>query len=175
MNNVIDKSKNMSKDTLSNPRRKIMERKASDNKYLHKDFHISQNMLMEYIYQNFGEGAFINYLKQFASAYHSPLNQEMKSGNIDALLNYFTDIYEKEEWPVKITSGEGFVKIEQESCPGISHIISAGKKPCPYYRETYNTVYKTLCEDTPFEYVLEYFNDETGACKQIFMKKEARQ
>jgi len=30
-------------------RRKVMTRKASDNKYLHKDFHVSMNILLKYI------------------------------------------------------------------------------------------------------------------------------
>ena len=154
---------------------KIMERRSSDNKYLHKDFHISQNILMGYIYRSFGADALINYLEQFAIAYHKPLNQKMKQGNTGALLNYFTEIYKKEEWPVKITSGEDYVEIEQDACPGISHIMAKGGKPCPCYRETYHTIYKTLCKDTPFEYILKYFHDETGACKQLFLRKEGKQ
>lgn len=153
---------------------KIMERQASDNKYLHKDFHISQNILMGYIYRNFGKVALLKYLEQFASAYFKHLNEKLKSGETDALLDYFTEIYKKEEWPVKITSGEGYIEVLQDSCPGISHIRSKGGEPCPHYRETYNTVYKTICRGTPFVYELEYFNDETGACKQLFRRKEVK-
>ncbi len=162
-------------DSLSRQSIKIMERKASDNKYLHKDFHIALNILMNYIYENFGKNALINYLKQYAHAYYKPLNQKLESGKMDALSMYFKDIYEKEKWPVKITSGKNHVEIEQEACPGISHIVKNGSKPCPLYRETYNTVYKTLCEGTSFEYILKYFNDETGASKQLFIRKEAKQ
>lgn len=154
---------------------KVMERRSSDNKYLHKDFHISQNILMGYIYRSFGADALINYLEQFAIAYHKPLNQKLKQGHTGALLNYFTGIYKKEEWPVKITSGEDYVEIEQDACPGISHITAKGGKPCPCYRETYQTIYKTLCKNTPFEYILKNFDDETGACKQLFLRKEGKQ
>ena len=153
---------------------KVMERKASDNKYLHKDFHISMNLLMKYIYDNFGEEALIAYLKQYSRAYFKPLNQKLKTGDKEALTDYFRDIYEKEEWPVKITTNENSVEIIQDACPGISHIMSKGWRPCPFYRETYSTVYKTLCEETPFEYILEYFNEETGACKQLFVLKEVK-
>lgn len=152
-------------------RKKIMTRKASDNKYLHKDFHVSMNILLKYIYENFGKEELINYLSQYAEAYHKPLNQELKSGSIDALCSYFTDIYKKEEWPVKMNCEENFLEIEQDACPGIAQIKAKGDTPCPYYSETYNTVYKTLCKDTPFEYELEYFDEETGACRQVFRKK----
>lgn len=151
-------------------RRKIMTRKASDNKYLHKDFHVSMNLLLKYIYENFGKEELINYLSQYAEAYYKPLNQQLKSGNIDALCRYFTDIYKKEEWAVKINCEENFLETEQDACPGIAQIKAKGDMPCPYYSETYNTVYKTLCKNTPFEYELKYFDEETGACKQIFRK-----
>ena len=127
---------------------------------------------MTYIYNNFGKDALLNYLKQYSRAYHKPLNQQLKAGNIEALSDYIKDIYEKEEWPVKIISGKDSVQIIHEACPGISHIVKKGGQPCPHYRETYNTVYKTICEGTPFEYSLEYFNDETGACKQLFNRKK---
>ncbi|MGV8090498.1 MAG: hypothetical protein AB2L24_01350 [Mangrovibacterium sp.] len=156
----------------ASPRRKVMERKASDNKYLHKDFHLSMNILLRYIYENFGKEQLINYLVQYAEAYYQPINQKLKEGNMTVLEKYFTDIYKKEEWPVKINCGGNFIEIEQDACPGISYIKSKGGEPCPYYRETYDTIYKTICRGTPFEYTLEYFSEETGACKQLFRRKE---
>jgi hypothetical protein len=154
---------------------KVMERKASDNKYLHKDFHVALNLMMDYLYNNFGKEALISYLENYSRAFYKLVNQELRTGDTKVLVNYFTGIYEKEEWPVKITSDENIVEIIQDACPAISHIVQKGGKPCPFYSETYNTVYKTLCENTPFEYKLEYFNDTTGACKQIFKRKEVRQ
>lgn len=149
----------------------VMTRKASDNEYLHKDFHISLNILLTYIYYNFGKDALINYLIQYAEAYFKPLNERMKTGGIEILKDYFTDIYNKEKWRVRIRFGEDYVEIEQDACPGITHIRAKGQNPCPYYEETYHTVYRTLCMNTPFEYELEYFDEETGACKQRFTRK----
>ena len=151
---------------------KKMKRKASDNKYLHKDFHVSMNILLKYIYENFGKENLVNYLSQYAEAYFKPINQKLKSGNLDVLCKYFTEIYEKEEWPVRINCSEDFLEVEQDGCPGISQIKAKGDKPCPYYSETYKTVYETVCKNTLFEYTLEYFDEETGACKQIFRRKD---
>jgi neutral ceramidase len=161
-------------DNLYSQSVKVMERKASDNKYLHKDFHMALNLMMQYLYDNFGKEALTDYLAQFARAYHKPLIDKLKANDMNALLTYFRDIYEKEEWPVRITSDKNSVEIAQDACPAISHIVKNGNTPCPYYRETYNTVYKTICEETPFEYILEEFDDKTGACKQKFIRKEAR-
>jgi len=153
---------------------RIMERKASDNKYLHKDFHLALNLMMQYLYDNFGKEALVNYLEDYSRAFYSLINKELKTGDISVLARYFTDIYRKEEWPVRINSGKDFVEIEQDACPAMSHIIQKGSNPCPHYAETYNTVYKTLCENTPFEYTLEYFDERTGACRQAFRRKEVK-
>lgn len=153
---------------------KRMQRNASDNKYLHKDFHVSMNILLNYIYNNWGKDALISYLQQYTYSYHKLLSEQMKTGNIDTLTLYFKEIYKKEEWPIEIHEGEDFIEIKQTACPGITHIKSKGELPCPLYIETYQTVYNTLCEDTPFEYILEYFDEETGACRQFFKRKEEK-
>jgi hypothetical protein len=172
---LVDLVKEEILDNLLGQSVKVIERKASDNKYLHKDFHMALNLMMTYIYDNFGKDALIIYLKKFSQAYYKPLNQSLMSGDKEILTQYFRGIYEKEEWPVNISIHENAVEITQDSCPAISHIVQKGGKPCPFYSETYNTVYKTICDNTPFEYVLEYFDDETGACKQLFNVKEIKQ
>jgi hypothetical protein len=155
--------------------RKIMKRDASDNKYLHKDFHLSMNIILTYIFKNFGREELVNYLKQYSEAWFWPLNRQLQKGDITPLVGYFKDIYSKEEWLVKIRHGNDFIEIEQESCPGISYIRSKGDIPCPYYYETYKTVYGTLCENTPFTYELVYFDEESGACRQLIKRKEIQQ
>lgn len=169
---LIDMIKHKVLDNLLSQSIRTMERKASDNKYLHKDFHIALNLLMTYLYNHSGKDALVNYLEQYSREYYRPLNQELKKGKTQNLVRYFRDIYKKEKWPVNIRVRDDSVEIIQDSCPAISHIVSKGWTPCPCYKETYNTVYRTLCEDTPFEYDLEYFNDETGACRQRFIKKK---
>jgi len=151
---------------------KIMSRKSTDNKYLHRDFHQTMNLLLDYIYKNFGKENLILYLKQFTKAYHQPLHESLKEGNIEVLKQYFIDLYKKEEWSVKIKIAGDSLEIEQDECPGMNHIKSLGQTPTPFYIETYQTVYSTLCDGTPFEYLLVYFNEETGSCKQIFTKKK---
>jgi hypothetical protein len=152
--------------------KKSMTRRASDNKYLHKDFHLSMNILLNYIYNRFGEDSVIRYLAQYTKAYHQPLHEQLQAGNMDALRNYLEDIYQKEEWTVSIRISGNVMEVVQEACPGITTIKSSGGQPCPCYVETYRTVYETLCDHTPFRYELKYFDDQTGACTQLFIKNE---
>lgn len=85
---------------------KTMSRKSADNKYLHKDFHQTMNLLLDYIYKNFGKENLIRYLQQFTVAYHEPLHESLKEGDIKVLAGYFSDLYEKEEWPLTIRQGK---------------------------------------------------------------------
>lgn len=152
--------------------KKVMVRKASDNEYLHKDFHLSMNLLMDYIYHRFGKEQLVRYLQQYAEAYYKPLREELKKGNMDALLAYMKGKYEKEKWEVTFFADTGGIKMVQTACPAITHIKKTGGEPCAHYKESYHTIYTTLCEGTPFEYTLEQFDEETGACTQLFRRKE---
>jgi hypothetical protein len=49
--------------------KRVMTRKASDNKYLHKDFHVSMSILLKCIYNNFGKEELVNDLTQYADVY----------------------------------------------------------------------------------------------------------
>jgi len=151
---------------------RVIERKASDNKYLHRDFHISMNMLMQYIQDKYGSKALTDYLKQFSREFHSLRKACLMKGELNTLKEYFIDVYKKEEWPVEITLVEDVLSISQVTCPGISHLIKNGQKPVNQYIETYTTIYETLCENTPYQYVMVNFDIETGACRQHFQRRQ---
>lgn len=151
---------------------KTMERKQSDNRYLHKDFHIALNLMMNYILENYGRDALISYLRQFSLTYHGPLRQSLLKGDPETLAGYFRDLYKNEDWPVSIELTDNRLEIRQDACPAVSYIRKKGGEPSVLYRETYNTVYSSLCETTPFEYRLEYYDDTTGACRQSFTLKK---
>ena len=150
---------------------KVIERKASDNKYRHRDFHISMNMLMKYICEEFGAKALTKYLEQFSREFHSINTEYLKKCDLSGLYIYFKDVYEKEEWPVNIEIRGDVLTISQAACPGISYLREKGHIPIEQYIETYTTVYETMCIDTPYEYIMEKFDNETGACVQRFQRR----
>lgn len=149
----------------------VFERKASDNKYLHRDFHISMNMLMEYICEKFGPESLTDYLKDFSREFHKRRKAELMKGRLDVLHEYFQRIYKEEEWEIKITITENELNLTQAACPGISYIREKGFGPIDQYIETYTTVYGELCEGTPYEYIMMDFCKETGACTQVFRRR----
>lgn len=149
----------------------VFERKAADNKYLHRDFHISMNMLMEYISNRFGRAALTDYLKTFSKEFHKQRKTKLSTEGLSALKDYFEKIYSEEEWKVEIDFSQDKLILKQNACPGISYIRSKGFEPIKQYIETYTTVYHELCKGTPYEYEMVGFNDKTGACTQVFKRR----
>lgn len=153
--------------------REIMERKASDNKYLHRDFHNLMNMGIEYLREKFGEGPVREYLRQFASAYYAPLKASLKENGLAAVLEYYKKIYTAEEAienvEFALSNDELVIRVKQ--CPAVEHIRKSNIPVSPLYHELTKTVNETVCEGTPFVFELLKYDHETGASVQRFYKK----
>ena len=57
--------------------KQVMTRQASDNVYLHKDFHGGLSGGIEYIHEQYGAEAVREYLRQFAGAFYAPLKKDL--------------------------------------------------------------------------------------------------
>lgn len=155
--------------------KQVMERKASDNKYLHKDFHLHLNLGIEYLHQQYGEDAVREYLREFALAYYAPLKEELRENGLSALLNHNVIIYSAEEAldDVDFSMAENELVIRVEKCPGVTHIKKAGTQLSPLYYELTLTVNKVLCEGTDYAFELLEYDNGTGASVQRFFRKDA--
>ncbi len=152
--------------------KEIMTRQASDNVYLHKDFHCALNESLEYLRVNFGEAAAREYLRRFAAAYHAPLAAELRRRGLAALREYFENIYRVEGGRVRITGDENELRIAVEQCPAVEHIRQRGGLPSALYAETTRVVCETICRDTPFAFELCDYNPLTGAGLQRFYRRQ---
>jgi len=75
--------------------REIMERRAADNPYLHKDFHSALNHGMVYLHRHFGEAAVRDWLRDFARQWYSPLRQRLAAGDLGALREHVEAVYRR--------------------------------------------------------------------------------
>jgi hypothetical protein len=160
------KNKNKNSNVL------VMERDGTENEYLHKDFHLSMNLLLQYIYDKFGEDAVIEYLQKFTREYHGPLTRELSEGYITPLIDYFEDIYEREGSKIEIEFDSSRLRLTIPSCPAFDHIREKGQEPSKMLKYTYETIFNTICENTPFEYIQERYNEETGGGIHTFKRRE---
>ncbi len=149
-----------------------MTRRASDNVYLHRDFHCALNLSLEYLRVNFGVDAARDYLRRFAAACHAPLQAELRRRGLPALREYFEEIYRREGGRVRISGDENELRIAVEQCPAVEHIRRQGGLPSALYADTTRIVNESICRDTPFSFELRDYNPLTGAGLQRFYRRQ---
>ena len=115
--------------------KEVMERRASDNKYLHKDFHNLMNLGIEYIREKYGEDSVREYLARFAKAYYAPLKSALLKKGLIAVKEHYEKIYETEEALdfVSMSLSEDELIINVEKCPAVTHEKIRRNSPPLYY------------------------------------------
>lgn len=151
--------------------REVIRRTASDNRYLHKDFHGALSVGLEYVEHHFGEEAVREYLRQFARAFYAPLGADLKRRGLVALKEHFAEVYEKEGGDVRITLSEEELRIEVRACPAVVHMREHGYSVARLFFETTRTVNETICEGTPYTAELLDYDDQTGRSIQCFRRR----
>ena len=149
----------------------IMERRAADNKYLHRDFHVTADIGISYVGEHFGDEGVKEYMVQYAKSFYSRLANEVKSVGLSAIDSYLHDIFRREEREdyieTKLTERELLVKIKR--CPAIEFMkTEAGHTPSVWYGETTKTVYPVLAEMAGLGFELISYDEEWGAAEYRF-------
>ena len=151
-----------------------IDRKAADNKYLHRDFHVSADIGIMYVGENYGDDAVKAYLTQYARSFYKLLVEEVNKKGLKAIEDDFKNVFEKEEWTeylhTELTSD--WLKIKIDKCPAITFMKSTGHTPSRWYKETTYTTYKTLAEMCGLLFVVNYYNEEDGSTEFIFKRSK---
>lgn len=152
--------------------KEVMTRKASDNEYLHKDFHGALSAGIEYLHDHFGEEAVRDFLRCFAETFYAPLRKKLAERGLVALKEHFENIYtlEKGTFSLRMTDDELILTVE--ACPAVQHMRKQGYFVARLFHETTNTVNHTLCEGTPFAFELLSYEPETGRSVQRFYRRK---
>jgi Fic family protein len=64
---------------------------------LHKDFHVTADIGISYVGENYGDDAVKEYLTQYAKSFYKLLVEEVKKNGLKALEDDFINVYRKEE------------------------------------------------------------------------------
>ena len=151
----------------------IMDRKASDNEYFHRDFHSSMNMGIHYLGENYGMDAVREYLVQYTGNVYRKVIADMQNRGLVALADQIRGTYEKEKalevLDLQLTDNALTVRVSE--CPAVKHLKATGRDVSPWYRYTTEVVMETLAEAGGFGFQMESYDEETGAAKYRFFKK----
>lgn len=151
--------------------KRVMRRRASDNVYLHKDFHGALSAAIEYLDHNFGAEAVREYLRQFALTYYAPVRDDLRQRGLVALKEHFERIYAVEGADVDIRLTDDELVVTVPECPAVTHMRSRGYHVARLFVEATRTVNEALCEGTPFAAELVDYDPQTGGSIQRFCRR----
>ncbi len=143
--------------------KQVMDRSASDNEYLHRDFHGALSSALIYLEERFGPDAVRDYLARFARRFYAPLRHELQQRGLPAMAEHLRRVYEREgaEISIDLSNDEMIVRIE--ACPAVTHMRQHEYEVSPLWYETVRTVHQAVCEGSPFTFELVNYDLETGA------------
>ena len=152
---------------------KVMDRRASDNKYLHRDFHILGDDGLRYVAKHYGDNAVKEYLRRFATAYYSPLIASIKERGLIALKEHIENVYQNEEAPdvLNTTLTESELRVEISHCPAVTFMKESGYTPSKWYIEETRTVNETIADNADLGFEMIAYDTETGKASYRFFRR----
>lgn len=151
----------------------VMNRKAADNKYLHRDFHVSGDIGVAYVGAHYGDNGVREYLKTFASRYYAPLIRKTKEQGLSALEQHIKGIYDIEEATdaLETTLTGDSLSVQVLYCPAIKFMKSKGHEPSKWYVELTRTVNETIADEADLGFELLCYNAENGSARYRFFRR----
>ncbi len=148
----------------------IMDRRAGDNEYFHRDFHSSMNNGVEYLGSTYGEGHVKEFLARYTKNVHRRTLEQIQSRGLEAVAEFVRSTYikEKAEDVLTMEQTEHSLTVQIAYCPAVKHLKKTGRAVSQWYRYTTETVMETLAEAGGFQFVMEAYDEETGAAQYHF-------
>ncbi len=151
----------------------VMDRRAADNKYLHRDFHAAFDQGIEYLGMQFGDNAVREYLYKFGKEYYAPLIEEIKKDGLAALKRHIEKTYETEELPdaleCKLSDNELLVNIRE--CPAVQYMKSVGRTPSKWYKLSTSTVNEAIADGADLGFEMIDYDEKDGRASYRFFRR----
>ena len=152
-----------------------MIRNSSDNVYLHRDFHNILNLGIDYLYENYGAAAVVDYLRRFAVHFYAPLIEEIRKRSFDAVVEAFEKTYRDEDASDAVSfersGNELFVRIER--CPAVEHLRRSEVMPSRLFALTSSVVWETICREAKLGYAMLTYDEADGKATHLFFLLES--
>lgn len=150
----------------------IMDRKASENEYFHRDFHSSLNMGINYVGENYGLDAVRAYLTRFTKNVYAPVIADIKARGLAAIESKIQDTYQKEKATDALHTQltEDGLTVTVDYCPAVKHLRATGREMSSWYRYTTEIVMEVLAQENGYGFTMESYDAQTGAAKYSFHK-----
>ena len=142
----------------------IMDRRAGDNKYLHRDFHKTADCGLKYVGENYGDQGVLEYITDYTLSFYKPLIEDIKNRGLIALKENLEKIYIAEEAldALDVTLTENAISVNIKYCPAITYFNSENYKPCKWYHHTNTTIYEIIAKQSGYNFTLLSYDQNTG-------------
>lgn len=142
----------------------IIDMKSEDNKYLHRDFHLSGDNALKYCKDKYGYETMIDFLNNYVKFYYAPQIEKIKKEGLSALKAWIENVYEIEESSdyVNCNLADGKLTVTVTKSPVIEYMRSLGQEPSECYIEETRTLYKAIADESGFDFELKYYNEDGG-------------
>lgn len=150
----------------------IMDRKASENEYFHRDFHSSMNMGIAYLGDQYGLEAVEEYLTRYTNNVYRTTIAAIQKDGLAALENTITETYAKEKAPEALQTvlyGDT-LQVTVHFCPAVKHLQETGRAVSKWYRYTTESVMAALANTTGLTFTMDRYDEATGAAAYTFRK-----
>ncbi len=154
--------------------KQVMRRQASDNEYLHKDFHGALSTGIDYLEKTYGEQAVIEYLRRFTDTFYAPVKRDVQERGLPALREHFERIYQIEGGQAQFEQTADELTVRVAACPAVMHMREHGYTVARLFVETTRTVNEALCEGSQFTAELLEYDEQTGRSVQRFSRRASR-
>ena len=160
----------------ANSGRLRVERRAADNKYLHRDFHCALDQGLRYLGELYGDDAVSDFLKKFAKGFYAPLIAKTRDIGFAALRQHIAETYVIEEAPddVAFSETDCELRVRVSACPAVAYMKSVGHAPSKWYAQTTSTVNEAIADELGCGFQMISYDEETGAAEYRFFKRENR-
>lgn len=150
----------------------VLDIKAEEHKYLHRDFHIIGDLALKYCGDNYGDNCVRSFLTSYANHYYAPQIADIKSRGLIAIKDWLEKVYEIEEAGELLHTEltEDCLTVTVDKSPAIAFMYQANQKPSKYYIEQTRTLYSAIADACDLGFALEYYNED-GATHFKFFKR----
>lgn len=152
----------------------IMDRRAAQNEYLHRQFHNGVDQGVAYLGSRFGDAVVTDYLQTFTRHFYRDLEARIRADGPAALKAHLERIYALEHASDVLSArldGQT-LEVRIARCPAVTYMRSVSHVPSPWYMQTTRVVLETIAADTGYAFTLDAYDEETGAASYTFRRSD---
>jgi hypothetical protein len=151
----------------------VLEVKAAEREYFHRDFHSSMNMGLRYVGEVHGTEAVKDYLTRYATNVYANVIADARVRGLDAVAELICETYrlEKAQDALSLVRDGESLTVCVAYCPAVRHLQKSGREVCEWFVLTTETVMQAIARGAGLSFEMLAYDPHTGAAKYVFSKE----